>query len=106
MGNKKSKDASKILYDRYVKGDPEAEAMMDEVEAEGQIALQIYNLRKAAGLTQGELAGMVNTTTSVISRLEDADYEGHSMAMLRRIAKALHKKVLIQFVDEEDKVAA
>jgi hypothetical protein len=29
----------------------------------------------------------------VICRLEDADYEGHSLAMLRRVAAALGKRV-------------
>jgi hypothetical protein len=41
---------------------------------------------------------MIGTTASVISRLEDADYEGHSLAMLRRIAAALNKRVEIRFV--------
>jgi len=34
----------------------------------------------------------------VICRLENADYEGHSSAMLRRIAAALNKRVEIRFV--------
>ncbi len=37
-------------------------------------------------------------TSSVICRLEDADYEGHSLAMLQRIAAALNKRVEIRFV--------
>jgi len=44
---------------------------------------------------------MVDTTASVISRLEDADYEGHSLAMLRRVASALGKRVEIRFVTVE-----
>ena len=32
------------------------------------------------------------------SRLEDADYEGHSLAMLNRIAVALKRRVEIRFV--------
>jgi transcriptional regulator with XRE-family HTH domain len=54
--------------------------------------------RTKAGLTQKELAKHVGTTPSVISRLEDADYRGHSLAMLRRIARALNKRVEIRFV--------
>ena len=38
----------------------------------------------------------METTQSVISRLEDADYEGHSLSMLNRIAKALNRQVQIQ----------
>ena len=55
-------------------------------------------LRTAAGLTQGRLASLIGTTASVISRLEDADYEGHSLAMLRRIAGALDQRIEIRFV--------
>ena len=34
-------------------------------------------------------------TQSVISRLEDADYEGHSLTMLSRIASALNQKLTV-----------
>ena len=44
------------------------------------------------------MARKAGTTASVICRLEDADYEGHSLAMLRRIAAALDKRVEIRFV--------
>ena len=43
----------------------------------------------AGRITQRQLAKKVGTTASVICRLEDADYQGHSLAMLRRIAAAL-----------------
>lgn len=44
------------------------------------------------------MAELVGITSSVISRLEDAEYEGHSLSMLRRIAAALNKSVEIRFV--------
>jgi hypothetical protein len=40
----------------------------------------------------------VGTSSSVISRLEDAEYRGHSLAMLRRIADAVGMKVVVRFV--------
>ncbi|HSU17438.1 MAG TPA: hypothetical protein VLK66_25240 [Longimicrobium sp.] len=40
-------------------------------------------------------------TQSVISRLEDADYEGHSMAMLQRIANALGQRLTIGMTPRE-----
>jgi hypothetical protein len=49
-------------------------------------------------LTQRQLARLVGTTASVICRLEDADYEGHYLAMLHRIAAALNRRVEIRFV--------
>jgi len=44
---------------------------------------------------------LVGTTQSVISRLEAADYTGHSLGMLRRIANALHCRVEVRFVPEK-----
>jgi len=63
-----------------------------------EIAEMICQLREEAGLTQRELAKRVGTTASVICRLEDAEYKGHSMAMLRRVAQAVGKRVEVRFV--------
>lgn len=52
------------------------------------LALLVREMREDAGLTQAELAKNVGTTQSVIARLEDAEYTGHSLAMLERIASA------------------
>ena len=62
------------------------------------VACAIYDMRIQAGLTQRQLAKKVGTTASAICRLEDADYEGHSLAVLRRVAGALGKRVEIRFV--------
>ena len=62
------------------------------------MARKIYDLRTQAGISQRALAKLVGTTASAICRLEDADYEGHSLAMLNRIAAALNKRVEIRFV--------
>ena len=88
----------KYAYDRYVGKDPNKAQAFEEELANADVARTIYMLRSKAGLTQKELAKHVGTTPSVISRLEDADYGGHSLAMLRRIASALDKRVEIRFV--------
>jgi transcriptional regulator with XRE-family HTH domain len=49
-------------------------------------------------LSQAQLAKLIGTTASVICRLEDADYEGHSLAMLRRIGAVLDQRVEVRFV--------
>jgi ribosome-binding protein aMBF1 (putative translation factor) len=90
-------DAVEILRRRFVEGNAESEALLEEIRAEAEIARTIYRLRSAAKLTQQALAERVGTTASVISRLEDADYTGHSLAMLRRIAAALGRRVEIRF---------
>ena len=88
---------------RQAEDHPERLASLEEERANLDIACKIYDLRTKAGLTQRELARLVGTTASVISRLEDADYEGHSLSMLRRIAAALDKRVEIRFVPAKRK---
>jgi ribosome-binding protein aMBF1 (putative translation factor) len=88
----------KFAYDRYIGTDTEKAQAFEEELANADVARRIHSLRTKAGLTQKELAKHVGTTPSVISRLEDADYKGHSLAMLRRIARALDKRVEIRFV--------
>src|SRR5258708_6257492 len=91
-------NASKFLYNRFIAGDPKREQEYEEEVINAEIARRIYDLRTKAGLTQQELAVRVGTSKSAISRLEDADYEGHSLSMLKRIAEALDKRLEIRFV--------
>lgn len=88
-GKKSTTDAIEILRRRYIDGDAERLASLEEERLHARVARRIYDLRTRAGLTQAELAARVDTTQSAISRLEDADYEGHSLSTLRRIAEAL-----------------
>ena len=49
--------------------------------------------------TVNEIASeIIQTKQSVIARLEDADYEGHSLSMLQRIADALEQKIEIVMI--------
>lgn len=95
--NNPTSDATRILRDLAGRSARTRSLLQREREKAG-VAREIYLARTTAGLSQRELAKLVGTTHSVISRLEDADYEGHSMAMLRRIAKALDRKVEVRLV--------
>ena len=95
---KPTTDAVEILDRRYYEGKPDRLAALEGARANDAVARKIYELRTKAGLSQRELAKLVGTTASVICLLEDADYEGHSMAMLNRIAEALNQRVEIRFV--------
>ena len=50
------------------------------------LALLVREMREDSDLTQTELAKKIGTTQSVIARLEDAEYTGHSLPILERIA--------------------
>ncbi len=92
---RKTSNAVRILHRRYVGEDVQRKASLEQERVNAEVARTIYELREQAGLSQKELADRVDTTQSVISRLEDADYEGHSLSMLSRIAKALNQRVQV-----------
>jgi transcriptional regulator with XRE-family HTH domain len=94
---KPTADALEILHRRYIGDDPERLASLQEERVNAEVARTIYDMRTEAGLSQGELAALVGTTQSVISRLEDADYQGHSLRMLNRIARTLNQRVTVLF---------
>jgi ribosome-binding protein aMBF1 (putative translation factor) len=91
-------DAVELLHRRYVAGRPDQEAALEHARLNATIAQEIYDLRTKAGLTQKRLAELVGTAHSVMSRLEDADYEGHSLRMLQRISVVLDRRVEVRFV--------
>ena len=93
-----TRDGLSIIHRRYYEGRPERLAALEEQRFNARTARGLCELRHKAGLSQRELARLVGTTASVSCRLEDADYEGHSLGMLRRIAAALNRRVEIRFV--------
>ena len=92
----KTSDAVEIL-DRMMGKDPEMSRLVEEARINAIVAQLIYDARNKAGLTQEALAKLVGTKQPVIARLEDADYEGHSLSMLQRIAAALNQRIEIRF---------
>lgn len=95
---KPTSNALEIL-DRMIGDDAELRTMVEEERVNAQVAYDIYELRTSRGLTQMELADRVGTSQSVIARLEDTDYEGHSLRMLRRIAEALDAHLSVHLID-------
>ncbi|MBI2478729.1 MAG: helix-turn-helix transcriptional regulator [Planctomycetia bacterium] len=98
--SRKSSDALEIIDKNLIGDDAELRMLVEEATLNAQVAQSIYEARKAAGMTQRELADLIGTTQSVVSQLENSDYEGHSLSMLRRIAAALHMRVEMKLVPE------
>jgi transcriptional regulator with XRE-family HTH domain len=87
-------------FDRYLTQQMQDKRFAARFERAGEawdVALQIAALREQAGLSQKELARLLKTSQQQISRLESPDYEGHSLANLRRVAEALHARVRVVF---------
>ena len=94
-------------FDRYLTKqmqDPRFAARFERAGEAWDVALQIAALREQAGLSQKELAKRLKTSQQHISRLESPDYEGHSLANLRRVAEVLHARVRVVFEPDEKSV--
>jgi ribosome-binding protein aMBF1 (putative translation factor) len=100
MAEKTTSNALELL-DRLIGDDSDLRAMIEEERVNAQVARDIYDLRTSRGLSQLQLAELVGTRQSAIARLEDADYEGHSLRMLRRVADALNAHVSVRLVPDE-----
>lgn len=87
-------------FDRYLKAQLADPAFAERFAAAGEawdVSLRIAALREQVGLSQKQLADALNTSQQQISRLESPGYEGHSLAMLRRVASALGARVTVRF---------
>lgn len=98
MTKQPTSDALEILYQEFYEGQPESLAALEEARINDDVARKIRELREQQGLSQRELAERIGTQASVICRLEDADYDGHSLTMLNRIASVLNQRIKIDFV--------
>jgi len=94
-----------LSHDQLVKKmikKPGVRAAVDELNlTEFAILYEILAARKAAGLTQAQIAKRMGTQTPAIARLESALATGkHSPSLnkLRRYAEALGKRVEVHLV--------
>lgn len=90
--------SKKTNFDRYLEEqmrDPVFAKRFEEAGEAWDVAVQIAALRQQAGISQKELARRLKTSQQQISRLESPGYEGHSLSMLRRVAKALSARVRV-----------
>ena len=100
-----TRDATRIV-DRMTGEDEELQQLIVEETLNAEVARLIYEARAEAGLTQAALAERIGTSQPVIARLEDADYRGHSLSVLQRIAVALGQRLELQFVPVETALEA
>jgi ribosome-binding protein aMBF1 (putative translation factor) len=77
-----TQSAGDILRRRYIGEDAVRTASVERERANAEVAELIHDRRTAAGLTKNQLAELIGTRQSVISRLEDADYDGDSLGTL------------------------
>ena len=94
---KPTRDALELM-DRRFGVNADSAALREQFREQAEVAEMLYAARKKAGLTQAQLAELAGTTQQVISQHENADYEGHSLSMLRRLAAAMDSHVELRIV--------
>lgn len=78
---------------------PEVKKAFDELELEYELKLKLIKMRKAANMTQEEIARKMNTKRSNISRLESFEYKSSpSISTLVAYAKATGYKLKVEFI--------
>lgn len=86
-------------WDRYKQKllkNPEFKKLYEESQPEFEITRAIIRARIQNKITQKELAKRMNTTQSVISRVEQAK-TSPSISFLKRLAAALNTSLSVQF---------
>ena len=99
---RRTTDALRILDKRFGVR-PGSQQRHEEFTEQAKVDEVLCAARTSARFTQAQRAKTAGTTQQVISQLEDADYQGHSLSMLRRIAGALNRRVEIRLVANSSK---
>jgi DNA-binding XRE family transcriptional regulator len=97
MSSRAKSKGLQSLVDEFIGDDPERSASFEKACDDLEIGVELNRMRTEAGLSTRALAQKVGTQASVISRIEQASYGGHSLSMLRRVAAALGHRVEIRF---------
>lgn len=88
-------------YMREVLQDPSTHQGLAEASEAWDMVIKLARIRQEKGLTQEQLAEMVGTKQQNIARIENPAYEGHSLGLLRKVARALGMVVRVQFLPFE-----
>lgn len=92
MTRRDDMEAGEILYHEWrekLHADLQYRKIYDEEAAKGELWLQLVEARKAAGLTQGEMAKRLGVSQSQVARIERDGYDAYTLNTLRRYVAAL-----------------
>ena len=78
--------------------DPEYRSAYVDAMVSNSIAFQIRAMRQKRGLSQQQLANLLQTTQNAVSRIENPDYGRASVATLKSVARAFDVALLVKFV--------
>lgn len=92
------------IHAERLKAKPEVRAQYVLLEIAESLAVQVRNVREERGLNQGQLAQLLGTTQSQISRFENPVGARCSLASLARLATALDCNLKIDLIPNNSQV--
>jgi ribosome-binding protein aMBF1 (putative translation factor) len=98
----RTKNFSEVIRKKLV-GDKKLAIRVARQSLNYSLAEEIHRARQEVGMTQSQLAQAIGTQQSVIARLEDADYQGHTVTMLRKISSAIGMELQIKFIPSRNR---
>ena len=94
----------KTNFDQYLERkmqDEEFRARFAQADRAWDVALQLVALLSARGLTQQQVAELLDTKQQAVARMENPAYTGHSLSSLRKYAEMLDASVDVTIVPKE-----
>ena len=99
-----SKRMSHAEFKKSLFQDVDTKNVYDSLDGEFALVRQMLTIRMEKGLTQSDVAEVMHTTPSVVSRLESMHVGGRpspSLATLQKYAHALGCKLDIRFIHQD-----
>jgi antitoxin HicB len=72
-------------------------SVMIEPASVNPVSLEVVRVIQGARVSKAEIAKRMGTTQSVLSRLSDPEYAGHTVGVLQRLAEATDTKLKVAF---------
>jgi DNA-binding XRE family transcriptional regulator len=85
-------DEGKKRYEQWrdrLLSDPHTREIYEEEAAKGELWLRLVEARKAAGLTQQQMAERIGVSQAQVARIEKAGYDAYTLNTLRKYVAAL-----------------
>ncbi len=91
MKNQMAKEGQRRYQEYWARqmADPEFRRVYEEEAAKKEVWLQLVEARKAAGLTQGQVAKRLGVSQAQVARIEKQGYDAYTLNTLRRYVQAL-----------------
>jgi ribosome-binding protein aMBF1 (putative translation factor) len=94
---KRTTNALEIL-DNLIGRDSKIRQLVTESYLNAEVGQLIYETRTKAGLTPKQLADLIDIEESILTDLEEGDYEGNALVILQKVATVFDKKLKIDLV--------